>query len=354
MGEPTAVEETIRLSICIPTFNFGTFIGETLSSIVHQSTPQVEIVIVDGGSTDDTVSVVESFRRRFANFNYVRLPKKGGIDWDIATAVEHARGMYCWLFGADDIMMEGAIQRVLDEIQSGHDLYLCETTLCTIDLKPIRSYRNLKLASEASFDLSDSVERGHYFALACNTQPFFSFCGALIFNRARWNASTCEEAFLGSCWAHAARIFNMMATRLLIKHLPLSLSMKRGDNDSFLDKGLTNRIKIGIEGYQRLGEHFFGRTSLELLHIRRCLRAEYTLPYMLVAKWKCAQRGSKADLRQLDQLFDNLYWGATPWARIPWVIFHLTPPETIQALIWFKRRIKRFLEQCSPRAERRT
>ncbi len=339
----TTVEETIRLSICIPTYNFSAFIGETLSSIVHQAMPQVEIVILDGGSTDDTVSVVESFRRRFANLNYVRLPKRGGIDRDMALAVEHARGTYCWLFSADDIMTEGAVQKVLEEIQSGHDLYLCETTLCTIDLKSIRSYRNLSLASEASFNLSDPAERRRYFALACNTQPFFSFCGVLIFNRARWNASACEEAFFGSCWAHAARIFNMMPDRLLIKHLPFSLSMKRGDNDSFLDKGLANRIRIGIEGYQRLGEHFFGKTSPEFFHIRRCLRAEYTLPYMLVAKWKCAQWQTNADLRQLDQLFDNLYSVATPWVRIPWLIYHLTPPAATRALIGLKRRVKRLL-----------
>lgn len=40
-----------RLSICIPTYNFGEFIGETLDSIVCQATDETEIVIVDGAST---------------------------------------------------------------------------------------------------------------------------------------------------------------------------------------------------------------------------------------------------------------------------------------------------------------
>jgi predicted GTPase len=39
----------IRLSVCIPTYNFGRFIGETIDSIVRQATEEVEIVVLDGG-----------------------------------------------------------------------------------------------------------------------------------------------------------------------------------------------------------------------------------------------------------------------------------------------------------------
>lgn len=50
----------IRLSICMPTYNFGKFIGETLESIMKQIPDGVEIVVLDGGSTDNTCDVVKS------------------------------------------------------------------------------------------------------------------------------------------------------------------------------------------------------------------------------------------------------------------------------------------------------
>ena len=55
--------DDIRLSICIPTYNFGEFIGATLQSIIKQATDEVEIVVVDGASTDNTAEVVRAFQR---------------------------------------------------------------------------------------------------------------------------------------------------------------------------------------------------------------------------------------------------------------------------------------------------
>ncbi len=49
------------LSICIATYNRAEYIGETLESIIPQVTDEVEIVIVDGASTDNTSSVVKHY-----------------------------------------------------------------------------------------------------------------------------------------------------------------------------------------------------------------------------------------------------------------------------------------------------
>ena len=49
-----------QLSICIPTYNFGEFIGQALESLQRQYRPGVEVVILDGGSTDSTADVVST------------------------------------------------------------------------------------------------------------------------------------------------------------------------------------------------------------------------------------------------------------------------------------------------------
>ena len=99
----------MRLSVCIPTYNFGAFIGETLQSIAAQLQDGVEIVVLDGGSTDDTAEVVGAFAQRYPQIRYHRRPERGGIDRDMARTVALARGEYCWLFGADDTMRAGAL-----------------------------------------------------------------------------------------------------------------------------------------------------------------------------------------------------------------------------------------------------
>ena len=49
------------VSIVVPSFNQGRFIAETLKSCLGQSYRPIEILVQDGGSTDDTISVLQSF-----------------------------------------------------------------------------------------------------------------------------------------------------------------------------------------------------------------------------------------------------------------------------------------------------
>ena len=125
----------VRLSICIPVYNFGAFIGETLESIISQASDEIEIVVVDGDSTDNTTEIIQGYQRTFPRLHYHRLAKRGGIDKDMAMTVEFAHGEYCWLFGGE-ILDAGAIAKVLvrfpwpryfslrvDCMPIGHDAY---------------------------------------------------------------------------------------------------------------------------------------------------------------------------------------------------------------------------------------
>ena len=128
-----------KLSICIPTYNRAAYIGETLASIISQSSDDIEIVIVDGASTDNTADVVNEFQGRFENIHYHREKQNNGIDTDLAKSVALAQGEYCWLMSSDDILAAGAIQRILTEIKEGMEIYLCNKIICTKGMIPVRN-----------------------------------------------------------------------------------------------------------------------------------------------------------------------------------------------------------------------
>lgn len=299
-------ERAIRLSICIPTYNFGEFIGETLESILPQVVAGVEVVILDGGSTDNTAEVVEVLQARSPALRYHRRPERGGIDRDMARTVELARGDYCWLFSSDDVMMPGAVQQVLAEIQSGLDMYICGVTICTCDMRPLKAHPILDVPPGTTFDLAREDDRWAYFAHAETTTAVFSFLAAMIFKKARWDALPLDEDFVGSCWAHVARIFQMIPDGLRIKYLGDPFILKRSDNDSFMDNGLIRRIAITIDGYHRLAQALFKNDSFEARHIRRVVAAEFPPYVMLYAKWIGA--GASPDERRLlGRLVEKVY-----------------------------------------------
>jgi abequosyltransferase len=300
-------DRPVRLSVCVPTYNFGAFIGATLENVLSQAVDGVEVVVLDGGSTDETPDVVRSLQQRFSCLRYRRLDARGGIDRDIARTVEMARGEYCWLFSSDDLMKSGAIPRMLEAIASGADVYVCGLTLCDRDMRPLREHPILRPATDAEFDLGDERDRRSYFERAETTTAFFSFAGSLIFKKERWDAVELDEEFVGSLWAHVARFFRLIPRGLRVGFLAAPYLYKRSQNDSFLDRGIAHRQAIAIDGYHRLARTFFAEDGFEARNIRRVVANEFPPWILLDAKLESREGGHAEDGPLLDRLAADAY-----------------------------------------------
>lgn len=329
-----------RLSICIPTYNFGRFIGETLDSILPQATEEVEVTVVDGASTDNTADIVGERVRRWRNLSYHRLDRRGGIDVDMALAVSLARGNYCWLFSADDVMLEGTVPRILREITEGHDIYLCGFPICTIDMVPLYQHPILN-CGDAIFDLSNEKERKRYFSLAQTTTAFFSYMSSLVIKKTRWDEAVAEPDPRWQCWDHVGRIFRMMPHGLKVKYLSGSYLKNRGGNDSFMDRGIVHRIGISIEGFGNLANVFFGKDSTEAWHIRRVLKNEYTLRYILYAKLNVKDL-HRDDILRLDALVAKIYQDGSLRDHAEHFLYRVVTPSRLTSLQAAVRSLRSF------------
>ena len=320
-----------RLSICIPVYNFAKFIPETLESIISQDgIDEIELLVVDGASTDNTEVVIRHYQTLCSYLRYVRLPEKGGIDRDIARTVEHATGDYCWMFSGDDIMQDNALRRVLRQIESNCDLYLAKHLECTVDMTVVNEWPVLNTEREEIFDLKDRETRLRYFGLAINTEAFFSFMSGLIVRRETWNRVPLNEDFVGSCWAHAARLMELMQTGLRVKYLAAPYLNRRGDNDSFMAGGMVNRFRIAIEGYHRMADTFFGHDSVEAQHIRRVIRYEFGLGMLITAKLVCKLNPEVESKTMLDGIV-RLAYGGWSFENLKMRFkYQTTPAETIR------------------------
>ena len=95
MKEPT-------FSICIPNYNYGRYIGDTIQSVLDQSYPHFEIIVADNASTDNSVEVVQSF-----NDPRIRLVQNRynvGFGPNLQRATMHARHDFVNLLSSDDQM----------------------------------------------------------------------------------------------------------------------------------------------------------------------------------------------------------------------------------------------------------
>lgn len=94
-----------RVSVVIPGFNCARYIGQALNSVLAQTYPNIEIILVDDGSTDDTPAVVAPFLDRIT---YHRQPN-GGLAAARNAGMTLATGDYIAWFDADDVCAKDRI-----------------------------------------------------------------------------------------------------------------------------------------------------------------------------------------------------------------------------------------------------
>ncbi|MDD9936101.1 MAG: glycosyltransferase family 2 protein [Myxococcales bacterium] len=100
-----------RISIVTPSFNQGRFIAQTLDSVLGQGYPNLEYIVVDGGSTDGTIEILDRYRDRLSVC--ISEPDEGQSDALIkgfSRATGEIRGWLC----SDDLLLPGALARVAE------------------------------------------------------------------------------------------------------------------------------------------------------------------------------------------------------------------------------------------------
>lgn len=203
-----------RLSICIATFNRGAFLGETLASIVPQVSGDVELVIVDGASTDDTAERIAPFAARCAQLRYHRETTNSGIDRDFDKAVEHANGEYVWLMTDDDLLLPHAVARALAATTSDPDLVVVNSAVCDATFANTLNARLIDVQSDRRYTAAQSRE------LFLDCVNGLTFIGGTIIRRALWLARD-RRSYYGSLFIHVGVIFQAPIAAALLVAEPL-------------------------------------------------------------------------------------------------------------------------------------
>lgn len=190
----------IRLSLCIATYNRARFIGAALDSIIEQLDAEVEVVVVDGGSDDDTSSVVGARAAGRDNVRYIREASNSGIDVDYDKAVGHARGDYCWLLADDDHLKPGALKGVLEACRQNYAVVVVNAEVRSADLRELIGVQRLPFREDRIYAASQID------ALFADTAYHLTFIGAAVIRRKLWMDRD-RKSYYGTEFVHVGVIF---------------------------------------------------------------------------------------------------------------------------------------------------
>lgn len=156
IGSPTLP----RVSVCIPTYNNATMVGDAIASARSQDYPSLEILVLDNHSSDDTPEAVRRSAGDDPRVRYVRHPSNLGMDGNFNAAIETASGELLLILCADDVLRPGCVEHLATALASHPSCVLAACGRVVVDAA-LREQETLSLRS------SPQVVAGETLILEC-------------------------------------------------------------------------------------------------------------------------------------------------------------------------------------------
>jgi glycosyltransferase involved in cell wall biosynthesis len=101
------------VSVVVPAYNHALFLPKALDSALQQTHREIEVIVVDDGSTDDTAEVVSAFTRRDPRIRYIH-QKNAGLPAARNAGISHARHEFIGFLDADDLWLPEFLRRTME------------------------------------------------------------------------------------------------------------------------------------------------------------------------------------------------------------------------------------------------
>lgn len=137
-----------KITLITPSYNQGKFIETTIKSVIDQNYPNLEYIIIDGGSTDETVDVIKKYEEYIS---YWVSEPDGGQSEAINKGLEQAGGDIFYWLNSDDYLEPNSLHTVAKEFTENNINVLCvksrffdHETNKTIAISQVNSYKSVE------------------------------------------------------------------------------------------------------------------------------------------------------------------------------------------------------------------
>ena len=163
----------MKISVIIPIYNVGFYLQECVNSVIKQTYKNLEIILVDDGSTDDCPNICDTYAKQYSNVKVVH-KQNGGLSDARNVGILNSTGDYLLFLDADDFWKDStAVQSLVDRINLTHaDLLNYSYIKYYEDLKKYINYFEDMEPLPLEFNKLESIQyllnNNLYIASACN------------------------------------------------------------------------------------------------------------------------------------------------------------------------------------------
>lgn len=157
-------EHSVWLSMIIPIYNAEKYLGQCIESVLSQSYPDFELILVDDGSRDSSGQICRRFAERDSRIRYFHKENGGSLSAR-RYGIKHARGEYIGFMDADDYLIGDHVFQSLYQSAAEYDCDL-------VQFGYVKKYNHLKKTAKtvngAQYALEEEFRRREYPLLLCS------------------------------------------------------------------------------------------------------------------------------------------------------------------------------------------
>lgn len=117
-----------KVSIIVPVYNTLNYLRECLDSLVNQTLSDIEIIVVNDGSPDESENLIKEYAKKYSSIKYYK-KKNGGLSSARNFGIKHATGEYIGFVDSDDYVDVTMYEKLYDKaISTKSDIVCCQIT----------------------------------------------------------------------------------------------------------------------------------------------------------------------------------------------------------------------------------
>ena len=115
-----------KVSIILPTYNGSQYISSLLDSILLQTYTDIEYIIIDDNSTDNTIQILQGYAKKDLRIKLYFNPLNLGVNKSFEKGIKLSSGNYIFLCDQDDLWDKAKVEKLVHKIECGYDLVYCD------------------------------------------------------------------------------------------------------------------------------------------------------------------------------------------------------------------------------------
>lgn len=164
----------IKVSVIIPVYNVALYLSQCVDSVLKQTLSEIEIIIVDDGSTDGSEKICDEYEKTYNNISVFH-KDNGGLGSARNYGLKYAKGEYFFLLDSDDWLSENALEILYSEAKNNSlDIALCGADVVyeLDDLQNMQQFnydrcKDIRAVRTGIESLERAYENGEYYTSVC-------------------------------------------------------------------------------------------------------------------------------------------------------------------------------------------